>query len=100
MITAPTATHARLPTIRPPHPIGNESLCSFDGYSMRGTSVTVQSNHDRYAPRIKPFFAESPTERAEGFRYAHNTLNKAIKMTTVLHLNDVEMARNVSGPAN
>ena len=40
---------------------------------------------------------ERLTERAEGFCYVHNTLNKAIKMTTVVYLNGQEAVRRVSG---
>lgn len=42
---------------------------------------------------------EKLTERAEAFCYIHNTLNKAIKMTTIVHLNGVECVRRVSEPA-
>lgn len=40
----------------------------------------------------------SLAERAEGFCYVHNTLNKAIKMTTVVNLNGEEVSRRVSEP--
>ena len=37
-------------------------------------------------------------KRAEGFCYTHSTLNKAVQMTTLLHLNDDEAARRESEP--
>ncbi len=42
---------------------------------------------------------ETPTELEEAFCYIHNTLNKAIKMTTIVYLNGVECVRRVSEPA-
>jgi uncharacterized OsmC-like protein len=42
---------------------------------------------------------ERLTERAEGFCYIHNTLSKAIKMTTVVYLNGEEAVRRVSNPS-
>jgi uncharacterized OsmC-like protein len=39
-------------------------------------------------------------ERAEGFCYIHNTLKHAIKMTTVVYLNDEECVRRVSEPGD
>lgn len=42
---------------------------------------------------------ERLTERAEGFCYVHNTLSKAIKMTTVVYLNSEEAVRRVSEPS-
>ena len=40
----------------------------------------------------------SLAERAEGFCCVHNTLNKAIKMTTVVNLNGEDISRRVSEP--
>jgi uncharacterized OsmC-like protein len=37
-------------------------------------------------------------ERAEAFCYVHNTLNRSVRMTTVLLVDGQEAARNVSGP--
>lgn len=42
--------------------------------------------------------AESLTQRAEALCLVHNTLSKAIRMTTVFHLNGREVVRKVSGP--
>jgi uncharacterized OsmC-like protein len=40
----------------------------------------------------------SLAERAEGFCYVHNTLNKAIKMTTVVNLNGEDVSWRVFEP--
>ena len=42
---------------------------------------------------------ERLTDRAEGFCYVHNTLSKAVKMTTVVYLNGEETLRRVSEPS-
>jgi uncharacterized OsmC-like protein len=39
------------------------------------------------------------TERAEALCYVHNTLSRALRMTTVLYLNGEEAVRRVSQPA-
>ncbi len=39
------------------------------------------------------------TEKAEAFCFIHMTLNKAVKMTTVVHLNGKEVVRRISEPA-
>lgn len=43
---------------------------------------------------------EKLTEKAESFCYVHMTLNKVLKMTTVLYLNGTEVVRQVTGPDN
>jgi len=48
---------------------------------------------------LDPGGVEMLTERAEAFCYIHNTLNKAIKMTTIVNLNGEECVRRVSEPA-
>ena len=41
---------------------------------------------------------EELTEQAEAFCYVHATLRKAVKMTTVVHVNGVEAVRRTSDP--
>lgn len=48
--------------------------------------------------RLSDDQAESLTQRAEALCCVHNTLSKAIRMTTVFHLNGREAVRKVSGP--
>ncbi len=42
--------------------------------------------------------AERLTERAESLCYVHNTLSRAVRMTTVLYLNGAEAVRRTSQP--
>lgn len=42
--------------------------------------------------------ADTLTERAEALCYVHNTLRRAVQMTTVFYLNGVEIVRKLSQP--
>jgi uncharacterized OsmC-like protein len=47
---------------------------------------------------LDPATAQRLTERAESLCYIHNTLCRSVEMTTVLHVNGVELVRKTSRP--
>ena len=83
-----------------------------EGYDLTFTKLNVRAEFRRdvgggFEHLMQDVFADGTladeemgrlAERAEAFCYVHNTLSKAIKITTVVHLNGREVVRRVSEP--